>query len=332
MLDLPLKIALFFTGGFNQEITAFLQWASRQTINIDSILFFHESHKSTPDLLLNAVVPALRKALPQVPLGAGSDAYFTELNRGRVDPSPLDFLSYSVNPQVHAFDNDSLTETLAAQEYTVDSARQFADGKPIQISPVTIQPRFNPNATGPEPEPLPGELPSQVDIRQMSLYGAGWTLGSLKYLTEAGVEAVTYYQTVGRQGVIHGDHEPQLPDKFAGFQGMIYPMFFVFQQALKFSHAIPTQSSDRLTCDGWMVEEGDRQLLLLANYTADDQTVEVETVKQRATYKVLDASNFERAVLDPAFLDNLSAVKLPVANHQFALTLSPYAVAFVTLA
>ena len=42
----------------------------------------------------------------------------------------------------------------------------------IAMLSVTLRPRFNPNATGPEPEPRPGELPSQVDVRQMSLLGA----------------------------------------------------------------------------------------------------------------------------------------------------------------
>ena len=122
-------------------------------------------------------------------MGAGSDAYFTELNRERPPADALDFVSYSLNPQVHAFDDASLTETLEAQALTVKSARRFAAGKSVHVGPVTLQPRFNPNATGPEPEPPPGELPAQVDPRQLSLLGAGWTLGSVKYLSAGGAAA-----------------------------------------------------------------------------------------------------------------------------------------------
>ena len=50
---------------------------------------------------------------PKAKIGAGSNAYFTELNRGRPPISAVDFISYSINPQVHAFDNASLVETLA---------------------------------------------------------------------------------------------------------------------------------------------------------------------------------------------------------------------------
>ena len=37
----------------------------------------------------------------------------------------MDFVNYSINPQVHAFDNLSLAETLSAQAETVKSARNF---------------------------------------------------------------------------------------------------------------------------------------------------------------------------------------------------------------
>ena len=43
----------------------------------------------------------------------------------------------------------SLLETLEAQPFTVESAAQFCDGALI-ISPITLRPRFNPNATEPK--------------------------------------------------------------------------------------------------------------------------------------------------------------------------------------
>ena len=102
-------------------------------------------------------------------------------------------------------------ETLEAQAVTVESARQFAGGLPIAVTPVTLLARFNPNATGPEPEPAPGELPAQVDVRQMSLFGANWTLGSIKYLSESGASSVTYYETTGWRGVMETTSGSPLP-------------------------------------------------------------------------------------------------------------------------
>ena len=92
-----------------------------------------------------------------VPLGSGTNSFFTEFNRVRPDVSALDFIVYSLNPQVHAFDNDSLMETPATQAVTVRSAALLADGKPVVVSPVTLLPRRNPAAAG--QKLAPGELP-----------------------------------------------------------------------------------------------------------------------------------------------------------------------------
>ena len=56
----------------------------------------------------------------------------------------MDLVCYSINPQVHAFDNLSLIETLSAQPETVKSARQFSNNKFIAVSPITLKMRFNP--------------------------------------------------------------------------------------------------------------------------------------------------------------------------------------------
>jgi hypothetical protein len=123
---------------------------------------------------------------PAAKIGGGTNAYFAELNRARPPVDALDLVCYSLNPQVHASDNASLVENLEAQAATVRGARRFAGTLPIAVGPITLRPRFNPNATGPGPETAPGALPPQVDVRQMSLFGAGWTLGSLKALSLGG--------------------------------------------------------------------------------------------------------------------------------------------------
>ena len=52
---------------------------------------------------------------------------------------------------------------------------------------------------------LPGErksiepMAARVDPRQMSLFGAGWTVGTLKALAKPGVHSITYFETTGRQ-------------------------------------------------------------------------------------------------------------------------------------
>ena len=68
-------------------------------------------------------------------------------------------------------------ETLSAQAATVECARRISGGRPVVVSPVTLKARFNVVATGPIPPVPRGELPPQVDARQMSLFAAAWTAG-----------------------------------------------------------------------------------------------------------------------------------------------------------
>ena len=124
-------------------------------------------------------MPSLRAEFPDIYIGAGTDCFFTELNRERTPADLVDFLTFSVNPQVHAFDNASLTETLEAHRYVVESAQNLADGKGIHVSPVTLKMRFNPNATGPQISRM---------LRRLRLHGLIKKVGKTYkyYLTKLG--------------------------------------------------------------------------------------------------------------------------------------------------
>ena len=174
---------------------------------VDRVLVFVEGaqtatpNETTPGSLVDEVRQHLSTVLPDTPLGGGTDYYFTELNRTRPEVERMDAISYSIIPQVHAFDDISLVETLEVQAETVESANALAGGKPVVVSPVTLRRRFNPFAIGEEAKPN-HKLPDAVDPRQPSLLGAAWTVGSLKYLAEAGAASVTYYETAGWRGVV----------------------------------------------------------------------------------------------------------------------------------
>ena len=140
-----------------------------------------------------------------------------------------------MNPQVHAFDNRTLVENLEGMEATVESARLIGENHPIAIGPITLRPRFNPNATGTEPETPAGELPARVDPRQMSLFGAGWTLGTLKALSRTGVYSLTYYETTGRLGVMEREKDPPLHPAFPSMPGWAFPLYHVLADVGEFA-------------------------------------------------------------------------------------------------
>jgi hypothetical protein len=275
-----------------------------------------------------ALAGAARKALADTDarIGGGTDAYFTELNRARPPVRLLDHVGYTLNPQVHAFDDASLVETLETQAVTVGSARQFCGSKPLAIGPVTLKPRFNPAATT-SPEPLaPGELPSQVDVRQMSLLGAGWTLGSLKYLSRyADVQSLTYYETTGWRGVMARSDGSSAP--WPALPGMVYPMYHVFADVGEFAggERVAVATSDTLAVDGLALQKGRRRCLWLANLTARAQQIVVCGWASRARVRTLDAGSAERAMTDPDWFRSQKEGQVTGEGGRLSLSLAPFA-------
>ena len=302
--------------------TVCIEQLKKASDGLACIVVLNVEKKSTDAELLNEVVPDLRTAFPGVPIGAGTDCFFTELNRERTPTDLIDFLTFSINPQVHVFDNQSLTETLQGHQYVVESAQQFANGKIVHVSPVTFKMRFNPNATGPEPEPEIGELPAAVDPRQMSLYGAAWTLGSIKYLAESGANFITYNETVGLRGVMQGDQDSEFLEKFVAVKGQVFPLWQVLKWVLEFQNGkiIPVASPQPLVVDGLLLELNEKQRLIAANYTLQPQYIEFD--KSAKDIAVLDEHSVKSFIQNPHSLQ---------ANpyRQNGVELLPYAIACI---
>jgi hypothetical protein len=193
----------------------------------------------------------------------------------------MDAFCMPTNPQTHAFDNASLVESLAAQGTLVKSAARLAKGKPVVVSPVTLKPRWNPYSTAGAAK---GEPPS--DARQPSLFGAAWTLGSIKYLAEAGAASVTYYETAGARGVM--DHD-------------VFPLWHVLADVGDFAggEVLTSTSSEPLQVAGLVLREGRRMRVLLANFTEQSRVVKLHGMNGTAKVKMLDAGNALQAMKQP---------------------------------
>jgi D-apionolactonase len=241
-----------------------------------------------------------RRPSPAGPRVAGSNANFAELNRARPSITGLAGVCFAVNPQVHAFDNDVLVENVAAQAACVETARQFAPGAAIVVSPVTLKPRFNAVATGSETPPAPGELPPQVDPRQMSLLGACWTLGSLKHLAESGAASVTYYETTGWRGVMETEAGSSVPARFPSIPGAVFPLYHVLADAGEFAggEVLTSVSTQPLAVDGLVLRKGGRLCILLANFTPETQRVSLNLTGPLKVRR-LDENTAERAMREP---------------------------------
>ena len=91
---------------------------------------------------------ALGAAFPAALFGGGTDGHFAELNRRRPARRGLDRMVFALVPQAHAFDDATLVENLGSLRSIADTARGFATGVPLGISPVTLRPRVDPRPAG----------------------------------------------------------------------------------------------------------------------------------------------------------------------------------------
>jgi hypothetical protein len=265
----------------------------------------------------------------ETPIGSGSDCNFCEMNReqalGHFALAGSDFLFWPITPQVHAFDHLTMVENLATQAQGVQSARALRGRRPLVVSPVTLRPRFNPVATGPEPAAPEGALPSQVDPRQLSLFGAAWTLGSLAALAGFGVESITYYETSGWRGLMETETGSPLPDKFPSAPGQLFPLFQVFAAVAAFSGlAMSPVTAPLAVAALTLFDRKGRARVLAANLTDTAQPVR---------FVGLGNSVFKLRCLDETAAGEgfrpWSAPPSLAAGDTLGLSLPPYAVASI---
>lgn len=257
-LGTRLLTALHLSENSEAELAALSSLIAEAGWPLGGWLIFSIYEKCTPEPLLALARRFLQQAAPESLFLGGTDAYFAELNRGRPALTGADGAVYSVNPQVHAFDDASLMETPIAQAETVRSSRHLYPDLALWVSPVTLKPRFNPDTTG------PGKARTETpDSRQKSPLAAAWTVSSIKNLAEAGAAGMTYFETTGACGVMEADG------------GEVFPVYQALAEISTYAGGLvlPAVSSRprRVTC--LALRRGRSMSLILANMTSEPQTV-----------------------------------------------------------
>jgi hypothetical protein len=212
------------------------------------------------------------------PLGGGTRAFFAELNRTHPPIELLDFVTYSVNPQIHADDELSIVESLGGQRATVESALLISRGKAVHVGPVTLKMQWNPYATAPPQTPAPGELPPEVDPRQRLPFAAAWTLGSVKTLSEAGALRATYYEMIGWKGIMERASGSLLPSLFPSRPGELFPLYHLFAA---FGEVVggeldTVRITDPASLSGLAIRKDSLLRLFVANYKPVERGVCIE--------------------------------------------------------
>jgi len=272
-LDVPLELAVHLPpANAERELKELGTRLRELKPAVVRVLLFRDGEETLSLASLRFARPRL--AFLEAPIGAGTDADFYQLNQCRPPHAEADFIHWSINPQVHASDIASLAETPAAISAQLQSATVFFPGRQLVISPITLKPRFNPVATGPETPLPPGELPPQVDARQLSTFAACWTLAVLKYLAEAGANSVTVFETTGWRGVMERSAGSLLPTEFPSKAGQLFPLFYAIAGPCRCgSEVMISRSSDPLRVESMVLRAQETDHLWLANLTGQTQRV-----------------------------------------------------------
>lgn len=300
-LGVPLEIALFLGEDARARLEALRGVLHEAGPRIRTWWIYDASRKLTPEAAVGLARDCLVSYDPGAEFGGGTDGYFAELNRNRPPTSALDVVGYSINPQVHAFDLGSLAENLGGQADTVRSALAFAGGLPVAVGPITLRPRFNPHATGPEPEAGPGELPRHVDPRQISLFCAGWLVGCVRELALAGTSRLTFFETTGWRGVMETEAGSPLPEAFPSFPGAVFPLYHVLADVGEFAggSVLPVRLDPRSRVEALALARGDGLRVLVANLGPTPRRVRVAGLRSRAEVTQLVESNAIEAMSRP---------------------------------
>ena len=252
------------------------------------------------------------------PTGGGTRAFFAELNRNHPPIDLLDFLTYSVSPQIHADDELSIIENLGGQQAAVESALLISRGKPVHVGPITLKMQWNPYATGLREAPAPGELPSDVDPRQRLPFAAAWTLGSVKTLSEAGALRATYYEMIGWKGVMERGSGSLLPSPFSSRPGELFPLYHLFASLGNVAGGeIQTVAiTDPASLGGLAVRKDSLLRLFVANYKPIERRVRIEGL----------SGAFEMHLLGS---ESSPPVRRFVSSERLEAVLEPYEVVLI---
>jgi hypothetical protein len=319
-IGFPIELGLHLTPSdpeSEQELTKCAVALRRMKARIGRCVVYEAGrHMTAPHRVVQA-----RRRLSSIDgltqIGGGTAGNFAELNRNRAPAGTVDVLAWPVNPQRHAGDSLTLIENLASQRDGVLTARACAPSAVLAVGPVTFHRIPDPAAAG----KLGSEQESvRADPRQSELLGAAWTLGSLKYLLEAGADAVTYFEASGALGIQDGEG--------------VFPLYHVLADVCEFvgGEVLTCNDPDPLSFVGTVLRRERRLRLLVANLRPVSQSVVVAGL---AGYQLvggyrLGPDELREAVSEPeAFRARTSRWNGAVPE---TLDLPPYAIARLDLA
>lgn len=194
-------------------------------------------------------------------IGAGTRGYFAQINRSISDLGSADYLCFSVSPEVHHFDDERIFDTLRAQRMVVEDAQRLAPDSPLMVGPITLRQRLNLEGESGDYAPYSDRV--LADPRMGEQFAAAWVVGAISGLAKA--ESLAFFTVQGAGGVVDA--------------GALTPAGSVFEALAGYRGAalIDCVVSDPRFFGALAVRGLDgRQMVLVANYRADELAVTVD--------------------------------------------------------
>ena len=269
--QLKIDLDLAIKAESPEQLKAILQSIIEIKDQIRSFYIFSASEKTTPIGFIQAAEELLGDKSKII---GGTDLYFTELNRNQGSVDFVDQVNFSINPQVHSFDDRTLIQNTATQKAIATNAHRIAKGKKVSIGPITLRPRYNPNATQPTKDLSNTALPSSVDARQRTWFAEGWTAMSIRSIAESeSISTVTYFETLGWRGIRELSTGSEDALNFASKAGEEFPVWRLFKNLKGFTHARPTASSLPELVDCLIITSAEKTEAILVNFSTIEQEV-----------------------------------------------------------
>jgi D-apionolactonase len=335
-LSLPLEVALVLPENAEAALDEFVPAWEASGAEAVRWLIFSEQADATTDAAMAAARMRLGPLDPLASFARGSKGDFVLLNRNRPAPQPGMSLAYGMCPQVHLTDNRTLVESLEGQAWT--SATIAANFKKANVVATPITLKRSPFSLALK-KPAAAEGISQVealwrnqvDTRQFSLFGAGWTMGSLKRLALSSTNSATYYETTGLLGVMAGRSLPGDLLKSPAFDfsiepGWVFPLYHVFADFAGFvgGSAYGVHSEAPLRFDAVLLHAGDKASLLLANLEETPGTVRLVELGNIGGMRRLHEGNAMRAMQDPEGYRSEALEPCPGDEDGWEISMRPF--------
>jgi D-apionolactonase len=326
-LGCPLEVAVFLPEAAPSDFGRLAEALAKTRVR--RVLVYRADAESTPGADVATVRKVLTGLPPGTPFAGGTDLYFAQLNRTRPDVTMMDSVAFPITPQVHAADEESIIESAGGVRAVVRTAHSFCAGRPVLVSPISLRPRYNPDAPD-EPAESAAALPENVDPRQMSMFGACWALVTMKVLAEERVSATTWLETLGPRGVIENDAAPPFAGHFPSRPDLVFPLYHVLRDAceLREQPLLECSSDKPLTCSAIAVRQGDGVTVLAANLRPEPVTAEIRLpgteLVTRVVARRLNTETAGSAMLSPESYRARARVDQPHRGNKLSLDLLPY--------